>query len=334
MKKIGNTFSKGIKIGVLSAAVAMGAAGCKANVDEPGYEYVEETPLESYYFARHRFASENTVNEVVGQDLDQKEKIAWANKHYDEIKEYMLPKVEDLMRKVATENDGVNFLHRACQEVFTYSDGTYGNPGFNTGSLDSDISRSNYSFSRILGAIGAKFTTAVANQENRNEGYESDYENFKALYSALALRSYNDSLGNMQNDTTFPFNQERDSIETAVANNQGSAAYTANAQDLRNVEDTLKKALTLVANETGVSLQTLTDAVNLSLLNASVYGARDYVESKTGIQPSSRVDIVRGPDSSLEKLTVQKYGSPMYSGYSQQLTKDLQEQQMQQENSR
>ena len=328
MKKIGNTFGKGIKIGMLSAALAMGAVGCKANVDEPGYDYVEETPLETYYFARHRFASENTVNELVQQDLDEKEKIAWANKHYAAAKDYMLPKVEDLMRKVATENDGVNFLHRACQEVFTYYDGTYGYKGF-SGYLDKDLSFNNRAYSYLVGSICAKFVFGVAEQEGR-EATAEDYENFLSLYNTLALRSYNDSLGNMQNDTTFPFNQERDRIEAAVANNQGSPAYTANAQDLRNVEDTLKKALTLVANETGVSLQTLTDAVNLSLLNNSLWGARDYVGTKTGIQLSANVAAVQGRDSSLDKLTVQKYRSPMSSGYSDQGNKELQEQ----ENSR
>lgn len=334
MKKIGNTFGKGIKIGMLSAAVALGAVGCKANVDEPSYDYVEETPLETYYFARHRFASENTMNEVVGQDLDNKEKIAWANKHYNEAKDYMLPKVEDFMAKVERENGGDNFLYPVCQKVFTYYGGTYGNAGFNTGSIDEDIIRNNHAISHVVGAIGAKFTTAVANQENKNEEYRLDYDNFEALFNVLALRSYNDSLGDKQNNSeTFPFNQERATFEAAVTNNKGSKDYTANPKDLRNVEDTLKKALQLVSTNTGVSMQTLTDAVNLSLLNASLWGARDYLSTETGIQLSSRVDVLKEPTAQ-RLLKKEEYHPYMLDGFIEQLNKDLQQQtEIQNENS-
>lgn len=313
MKKIGNTFGKGIKIGMLSAALAMGAVGCKANVDEPGYDYVEETPLETYYFARHRFASENTVNEVVGQDLDNKEKIAWSNKHFNEIKDYMLPKVEDFMAKVERENGGDNFLLPICQKVFTYSNGDYGYKGY-SGSLDRDIWFNNNAYSKLVGAISGEFVAGIS-QKNGNEAKYEDYQNFENLYGALALRSYNDSLGDMQNNASYPFNSERSNIEAGVANNQGDAAYTANPQDMRNVEGTLKKALQLVSTNTGVSMQTLTDAVNLSLLNASLWGARDYIGDKTNIQLSNYVANVKAPDSTVEKLTVQTYGSKMYSGY-------------------
>ena len=329
MKKIGNTFGKGIKIGMLSAVLAMGAVGCKANVDEPGYDYVEETPLEIYYFARHRFATENMVNEVVGQNLDKKEKIAWANKHYNEAKDYMLPKVESFLDKVRTENNGDNFLQPICREVFTYYDNSYGNTGFH-GSIDEDIIFNNNAYSTVLGAISAKFVSTVANKENR-EVNVTDYENFEAIYNTLALRSYNDSLGKMQDAIEFPFNQERDAIETAVTNNQGSPAYTANPQDLRNVEDTVKKALQLVQANTGVSLQTLTDAVNLSLLNNSLWGARDYLGTKTGIQLTTYVGDVKSPNNSVTKLTTRNYEAQMFNGYVQQIQKDLAEQNQQED---
>ena len=330
LKKIGNYFNKGVKIGMLSAALAMGAVGCKANVDEPGYDYVEETPLETYYFARHRFASENTVNEVVDQDLDKKEKIAWSNKHFNEIKDYMLPKVEDFMAKVERENGGDNFLRTICRKNFTYSNGDYGYKGF-SGKLDQDIQFNNHVYSEILGAIGAKFTTAIANQENRELVDDRDYDNFKAIYDILALRSYNDSLGDMQNNASYPFNGERSNIEAAVVNNKSSQDYTANPQDMRNVEDTLKKALQLVSTNTGVSLQTLTDAVNLSLLNASIWGARDYIADKTNIQLSINVANVMIPDSTVGQLTTQSYTHNMYSGYSSVILQDIKQQQQQQE---
>lgn len=324
MKKIGNTFGKGIKIGMLSAALAMGAVGCKANVDEPGYDYVEETPLETYYFARHRFASENTVNEVVDQDLDNKEKIAWSNKHFNEIKDYMLPKVEDFMNKVASENGGDNFLMPICQSSFIYSNGDYGYKGF-SGNLDRDIFFNNNAYSHLVGAISGEFVGAIAQKNGTEINYE-DYKNFKNIYSALALRSYNDSLGDMQNNASYSFNGERSNIEAAVVNNQGDAAYTANPQDMRNVEDTLKKALQLVSTNTGVSLQTLTDAVNLSLLNASIWGARDYIASKTNIQLSTNVANVLIPDSTVGQLTTETYRSEMFTGYSQQARKYEQQQ--------
>lgn len=337
MKKIGNTFGKGIKIGMLSAALAMGAVGCKANVDEPGYDYVEETPLETYYFARHRFASENTVNEVVGQDLDKKEKIAWSNKHFNEIKDYMLPKVEDFMAKVERENGGDNFLRAVCQENFSYSNGDYGYKGF-SGRLDQDIQFNNRVYSRILGAIGAKFAIINIKQEGK-EVTNNDYENFKNLYNILALRSYNDSLGDMENSVSYPFNDERDTINAAIVNNKGNAAYTANPQDMRNVEDTLKKALQLVSTNTGVSIQTLTDAVNLALLNASLWGARDYIANKTNIQLSTNVANVMIPDSTVEQLNTQSYSNLMYNSYLGTILPDVeqyknQQQQQEQENSR
>lgn len=333
MKKIGNTFGKGIKIGMLSAALAMGAVGCKANVDEPGYDYVEETPLETYYFARHRFATENMVNEVVGQNLDKKEKIAWANKHYNEAKDYMLPKVESFLDKVRTENNGDNFLQPICREVFTYYDNSYGNTGFH-GSIDEDVVFNNRAYNNVLGVIAAKFVSGVTKQEG-TETYNENYENFLAVYNTLALRSYNDSLGNMKNDTAFPFNQERGSIETAVTNNQGSQDYTANPQNLRNVEDTLKKALQLVSANMGVSLQTLTDAVNLCLLNNSLWGARDYLGNQTGLQLTNYVGDVKAPDYTVEKLTMRAYRTHISTTYNQQLPKDLQSQtEAQNENSR
>ena len=323
MKKIGNTFSKGIKIGMLSAALAMGAVGCKANVDEPGYDYVEESPLVTHYFARHRFATENTVNEVVGQDLDKKEKIAWSNKHFNEIKDYMLPKVEDFMNKVASENGGDNFLNETCKKVFTYSNGDYGYKGF-SGYLDKDLFFNSNAYLRLVGAISGEFVGAVA-QKNERAITNDDYQNFKAIYDILALRSYNDSLGDMENNASYPFNSERSNIEAAVANNQGDAAYTANPQDMRNVEDTLKKALQLVSSNTGVSLQTLTDAVNLALLNASIWGARDYIADKTNIQLSLNVANVLIPNSSLGKLTTETYRSDIYTGYTQQAKKYIQQ---------
>ena len=326
MKKIGNTFSKGIKIGMLSAALAMGAVGCKANVDEPGYDYVEETPLETHYFARHRLVGNN----IPDKDDDKEDKIAWRNAKYSEIKDYMLPKVQDFMAKVERENGGDNFLYPVCQRVFSYSNGDYGYQGF-SGNLEGDLDFNNNAYSKVVGAISGEFAIATSKQNNSEITYR-DHENFKNIYNALALRSYNDSLGDMQNDASFPFNGERDAINAAIVNNQGDATYTANPQDMHNVEDTLKKALQLVSSNTRVSLQTLTDAVNLALLNASLWGARDVVGVKANMRITANGALVN-IDRSLEQLNTQTYSNNMYHGYDNQVLK-YEKQQQEQENSR
>lgn len=330
MKKIGNTFGKGIKIGMLSAALAMGAVGCKANVDEPGYDYVEETPLVTHYFARHRFVGNN----IPDKDDDKEDKIAWRNAKYSEIKDYMLPKVQDFMTKVERENGGDNFLLPVCQRVFSYSNGEYGYPGF-SGNLEGDLNFNNNAYSKLIGAISGEFIGSKAFKEGRESTYE-EYKNFEAIYNALALRSYNDSLSDMQNDASFPFNGERDAINAAISKNQLGPDYTANPNDFNNLEDTLKKALQLVSSNTGVSMQTLTDAVNLALLNASLWGARDVVGVKANMRITANGALVN-TDRSLEQLNTQTYSDRMYSAALSQANKydkQLQQQQQQQENSR
>ena len=328
MKKIGNTFGKGIKIGMLSAALAMGAVNttaCKLN-DDVAVEVSTSTDLESFYFARHSFANEDVVNEVLDNDLSLKEKIAWANKHYTEIQDYMLPKAKDLLSKLGMENNGNNFLMPYARTRFAYYDGSYGNPGFH-GNLVEDISY-NRNYSALVGAIGAKFTSGIAKQEGR-EIDVADYENFENIYNVLALRSYNDSLGSQQGSTDFPFNQQRNKIETAVVNNRGSQAFSVtNAQDYDQIETVLKKALMLVAANTGVSLEILTDVVNMSLLNNSLWGARDYIGTQTNSTLSSNVGRVESPDfTTYGKMTTTTYTNNMRSDYGSQINQELREQQ-------
>ena len=314
---------------------AVNTTACKLD-DDVAVEVSTSTDLESFYFARHSFANEDVVNEVLDNDLSLKEKIAWANKHYTEIQDYMLPKAKDLLSKLGMENNGNNFLMPYARLDFAYYDGSYGNPGF-SGNLVDDIKFNNIGYPRLVGAIGAKFTSGIAKQEGRAIDY-ADYENFENIYNILALRSYNDSLGNQQGSTDFPFNQQRNEIETAVVNNQGSQAFSVtNAQDYDQIETIFKKALILVEANTGVSLETLTDVVNMSLLNNSLWGARDYIGTQTNSTLSSNVGRVESPNfTTYGKMTKRTHNNNMQVGYNNQIGKELQEQQAAQgqENSR
>ena len=65
-------------------------------------------------------------------------------------------------------------------------------------------------------------------------------------------------------------------------------AYAAN--DYREIEDALYDMLRTVSNKSGISLQTLIDTVDLSLLHVGLWGARD-LGAKSGIQLSHENEV-------------------------------------------
>ncbi len=121
----------------------------------------------------------------------------------------------------------------------------------------------------------------------------NDYRVFEACYSMLAHRSYNDSLGNLKDSQNLQFNQEKASLEQDLQRLEV-------AKDYNNVESRLNNLLQTAAARSGVSVGTLQEAVNLSLLNASLWGARDLAAS-SGFQLSNR-NTLRVPSNQIDKL--------------------------------
>ena len=273
--KLGNYFSKGVKVGVLTAAVLMGAVGCQ-NVADDQQEQEQFQDLDSYIFLRHRFAEENAT---ISSGDSEKAKIAWSNKHFKNITDYMSEKVADFKHKVRDLEPAGNFLQPLCDEIWADKWGDEFNGYENGGSgLDLMIDRNNLNYTKFLGAMGSKLVI--------DGGCVStiDFEKLKAHYAALAVRAYNDSLGSLHDSDRFQFNRERQEINAALQGESVNAPYLAT--DYTLVEQKLLSMLNSVSCGTGVSVDTLIDAVNLNLLNASMWGARDLAAT-AGFQLSS-----------------------------------------------
>lgn len=287
LSKLDKYFTKGVKIGALATAVLMGATAC----DEPAVEvdpiqaYRESTidydkGLESYIFLRHRFAE---VDDHIAYSDSNERRIAWSNKHYQDAKDYMLKKIADFKDKVYYQEPDGNFLAEVCEIALSSFNETWnkgdliklGEP-FETPGLDNTTDRLTMTYPTILGAIQAKFDTIMDKQ-----GDQTFLNNrFQAHCLPLFLRAYNDSLGNLANSTTLPLNQERDSIDQDLRK-AVNGAY--GAEDYDQIEQALDDMLAVVARETGVSLSTLRDAVNMVLLTSSLRGVSD-LGKRAGVQ--------------------------------------------------
>lgn len=236
--------------------------------------------LESYIFLRHRFAEENAEISYEASDAD---KLAWSKQHFADARDYMIEKVADFKHKVRDLEPEGNFLQPICDEIWT---GVHGNDfhGYENGGsgIDPILNRNDIDYSKFLGAIGAKLDVS------NNMDY-LEYEKFEAHYAALALRAYNDSLGTLHHSERFQLNKERGAINNALI---GAVYADYAASDHDNVEKGLKKMLENVSRETGVSVDTLIDAVNLNLLNVGMYGARD-LGATAGVQLSSADKLLR-----------------------------------------
>ena len=118
LKKLGNYFTKGLKIGALTTAVLMGA-GCDTVQDNgPKYDYRVnyDQGLEQGIFLRHRFAGKD--DKIIRGDNEEK-LIAWANQRYADAVSYMRQKVADFQDQVNNVEPEGNFLQPICAEVFT-----------------------------------------------------------------------------------------------------------------------------------------------------------------------------------------------------------------------
>lgn len=221
--------------------------------------------LESYIFLRHRFAEENAT---ISSSASEKDKIAWSNRHFNDAKDYMIAKVADFKHKVRDLEPAGNFLQPICDEIWTSKwDGSDFHGFENGGSgIDPILNYNNYNYDRFLGATGAKL--AMAN--NMDYAY---IRKFEAHYAALAVRAYNDSLGALHDSDRFQLNRERGEFNAALQGDPVNAPYTAT--DYTLIEQNLRGMLENVSRETGVSVGTLIDAVNLNLLNVGMCGARD-----------------------------------------------------------
>ncbi|MCH5295852.1 MAG: hypothetical protein J1F14_08160 [Treponema sp.] len=319
-EKIGNYFSKGVKVGALSAAL-LTTMGCPTpNIENPNHFEIEQD-LDSLYFIRHRFMEENAD---ISSNASKEERIAWANKHYAPAADYMREKVAAFKQSLANEPAG-NFLKDVSDAVFTNE---FGNDisGIGADADETIEGNNNVTYARLVGAIGAKYAvaTAKANGGNDYDAYYSDLEN---NLNALALRAYNDSLGVMRGSTQLPFNQEKDAIYAAAGISGSDDAFSANRTAAYDqVETNLRQILQTVSDTTGVSTQTLTAAVNLSLLNTSLWGARDLGVHRGYTQLSTNATL-QTPTAS--KLTSKIYAGKISWGYTHYLSGYVREEQTQ-----
>ena len=109
----------------------------------------------------------------------------------------------------------------------------------------------------------------------------------------MANRSYNDSLGYRKDSTNLAFNQEKASIDADLTR-------LGVPTDYNNVDAQLDNVLQTASLRSGVSVGALRDVVNLSLMNAGLWGARDLAAS-AGFQLSDR-NTLRVPSSELDNL--------------------------------
>lgn len=302
---------------MLSTALALGAVNttaCKLDNDVT-IENPISADLESYYFVRHRFAAPDDTLE----GKNREEKIAWSNKHHKAICEYMEPRVQNYLDTIANENGGDNFLNYFTNRT------PYPLAQYNIVGADADqlLPLNLRAASTLVGTIAAKRDIAVS----RQEGIEAkNCYIIEALYEILAIRAYNDSLGVLKDSEQLPINRQRNDFVTILNNAQRDLHVVVNdTENLQDVEDALKKVLEVVAAETGVSMATLTETVNIGLLYASMYGARDLAARQTGIQISSDKNktVPSRADTSNMKIT----DLTLTSGYSGQLAYDREKQQ-------
>ena len=253
--------------------------GGNNNNNQEGQNQNDE--LDSYIFLRHRFVAENATIPN-GSDA----RLAWANKHFNDACSYMLQKVVDFKHKVYDLEPDGNFLQAICDEVFVDANGMP-RDGYGSPDMDLNIFQNRSDYGNLLGAVAAKVTGGV------NENTDLDYETFKTCYTMLAHRSYTDSLGYLKDSQNLKFNQEKASIEEDLQR-------LDIATDYNNVESRLDDLLETAAQRSGVSVDALRDVVNLSLMNAGLWGARDLAAS-AGFQLSNR-NTLRVPSSQIEKL--------------------------------
>lgn len=315
LTKLEKYFSRGVKIGALTTAVLMGATAC----DEPAVEvdpiqaYRESTidydkGLESYIFLRHRFVEEN--DDISYYDSDEK-KVAWANKHYEDAKNYFVPKHQALMNKIFYQEDYNNFLKLSYQKTAEDNkrDHVEIDAPFDAERIQDTITYMTHTYHPLLGTIGAKL---VAMENPGPYAQVTAYSKIKSHCLALLLRAYNDSLGSYADAATLPFNQAREKIDQYVRENT-DGAYGLDNYD--QIERALLEMLTMVARETGVELQTLKDVVDINLLHASLRGARDLGGTKADVELSSKSYKIHPPLADDYKLTENECYCCISSGY-------------------
>ena len=323
LKKLWNCLGNGVKIGALSAAVLMNS-GCAQSGSSNHYNGgVIENPdqnLESYYFLRHAFMEENAA---IDRNASDAQKLAWGEQHFNAARTYLQEKTAAFEDRLATE-PADNFLKTIYEKQLDYlkdANGNRINYFEKIPTVDNFLNLNNLVFPYVLGGISAKLVTIGDPSTVEN------YQNFKAHYNALALRAYNDSLGSLRNSDTLPYNQERFDINYDLF---ARTDNTYSIDDPDQIETTLYNMLQTVANKTGVSTETLVDTVNLSLLHASLWGARDLA-AQSGFQLSSTGKLYRPDLNTIPYLNTKECLLEIGSGYNYQINKDEREYREQQQ---
>ena len=270
-----------------------------------------------YRFTRHAFMEQDAA---ISSNASTAEKAAWASKHFDDALAYMKDKVAAYENRLEAEGLSDNFLKNLYEESIKSAVGEHGNILDQT-HVDDLLNRKNLIFPWIMGGMSAKLVTVGDPSTVEN------HQSFKAHYSALALRAYNDSLGTLRNSQTMPFNQDYDQINSTL---QGytHGAYTAN--DYRDIEDALYDMLRTVSDRSGISLQTLVDTVDLSLLYTSLWGARD-LGAKSGVQLSHEDELQAPNYNKVPYLNNTECLREVNSGYMTQMGRDITAAQQQQQ---
>lgn len=309
-------------------AVLFITIGCQTTTDEgngsnQNNDDNQDQNLKSYYFLRHAFMEENAA---VDRNASEAEKLAWSSRHFNAARTYMQEKVAAYENRLATE-PADNFLKTIYEKQLDYlkdANGKRIDYLRRIPNIDTFLTYNDLVFPYVLGGIGAKLVTIGDPSTVKN------YEDFKTHYNALALRAYNDSLGSLRDSKDLPYNQERFEI------NYDLFARTDNSYDIDNhqqIETTVYNMLQTVASKTGTSIEALVDTVNLSLLQASLWGARDLA-AQSGLQISDTGRLERPDFNTIPYLNTKECLSNIGSGYNYQIIKDQREynEQQQQQN--
>ena len=291
-------------IGALTVAVLLGVNCAQNSSDDSYYDdnQNKQDELESYYFLRHAFMEENAS---IDPNASTATKAAWSSQHYIAARAYMKDKILAFEERVDRETTDDNFIKQILNSSETWKNHERNNY-LDSNQVDYFLLSNSLIFPYGLGAIGGKYAF-TDNEFNRD-----NYDYFIAHYNAWAIRAYNDSLGTLRDSKTLPFNQERGKINSGLFNAPSRPSYAAN--DYEKVEGALHEMLQAVAQDSGVSLQTLVDAVNLSLLNTSLWGARDLA-AQSGIQLTTSTTTVTAPSTKISYLTIEQYSRLIEMGY-------------------
>ena len=211
--------------------------------------------LDIYIFNRHRFADLN--ENFTGYD-DEKS-LKWGKQRFWEAQAFMQKKIDAFNKMVANDpNAGWLLSTQSTPGYLVENLSTH-----TTNSIGVTVGKNIKDFAKFMAQIQYNFV---------KDNNPQDYWQFCTCYDKLAVRAYNDSLGDEQNNFDLPtFQKDEPNI------NQELAEYgiTTDPNDYHTVENTMQSLLKQVANRTHCNYATLQATIEIALYNEGIYGLAD-----------------------------------------------------------